>query len=226
MHSNRIHINMRMFIYLFIGTGIGLCSCTSKITAVLKKKSDSRSANNLKWVETSPQDQTSITAIWTASKLSNQKLQFYADATCTKATGDLISLPSAAVKTYSFVGEKGNSYTYKLLGNDDNGNEVGSGCSDIMVINPIVTTTPTISSIASQSTDLNTPSSAISFVLGDTGTALSCSGSFLSLTSSNTSIVSNSNVTWSGSHPNCTAVVTPNELAWGVLNLLSSEYLL
>ncbi|MCX6117951.1 MAG: hypothetical protein NT027_10440 [Proteobacteria bacterium] len=200
-------------------------SCHSKIKATLtagRKTVLSSPATSLKWVETSPQNQLNVSAQWTkslASKLANQKIQFFSDSACGTTSGDAINLNSFSTTSYAFVGAYGNSYTYKITSVDDAGSEGTSSCSDPMIINAKQETTPTISAIASQATDLNTPSSAINFVISDSGTSMSCNGSFLSLKSSNTSIVSTSNVVWGGTYPNCTAVVTPIELARGVVNL-------
>lgn len=67
---------------------------------------------------------------------------------------------------------------------------------------------PTISTIVNQTTTEGTASSPISFTINDVDSSLSCSSS-LSVASSNTALIPNANVVFSGTAPNCNAVVTP-----------------
>jgi hypothetical protein len=83
----------------------------------------------------------------------------------------------------------------------------------------IETTAPTISAIASQSTDFNTPTSAISFTIGDVGSTIACNSTYLTLSSSDTAIASSSGVVWAGTYPNCTAVITPVSNGSGTASL-------
>lgn len=67
---------------------------------------------------------------------------------------------------------------------------------------------PTLSTIAAQTTGQNTASSPIAFTINDLDSSLSCTSS-VTASSSNTSLIPNANVVFSGTAPNCTAVVTP-----------------
>ena len=66
---------------------------------------------------------------------------------------------------------------------------------------------PTISDVSNQATDLNTPTGAIGFTIGDIETA---AGSLMvSASSSNTAVVPNSNIALGGSGANRTVMLTP-----------------
>jgi hypothetical protein len=86
----------------------------------------------------------------------------------------------------------------------------------ILTVNP-VNDAPTIATIAAQSTDEDT-TKTINFTINDIDSTLTCSGS-MSATSSNTTIVSNANITFSGTYPNCVATVIPSADQNGTLNL-------
>ena len=67
---------------------------------------------------------------------------------------------------------------------------------------------PSISTITAQSTNEDTPSSAITFTVTDVDSALTCAGS-VSATSGNTAIIANTGLVIGGTAPNCTITVTP-----------------
>ncbi len=67
---------------------------------------------------------------------------------------------------------------------------------------------PTISDISNQTTDEDTAKS-VSFTIDDVDGALLCSSTYLSMSSSNTTVVPDANVSWSGTYPNCIATITP-----------------
>ncbi|MBY0555481.1 tandem-95 repeat protein, partial [bacterium] len=69
---------------------------------------------------------------------------------------------------------------------------------------------PTITGIANQTINEDTPTGALTFTIGDieTGGALTCAGSVVG-TSSNTTIIPNGNIVVTGVAPNCNVVVTP-----------------
>lgn len=77
---------------------------------------------------------------------------------------------------------------------------------------------PVISAISSQTTNANTPI-AVNFNFTDIESALTCSAARLSMTSSDTSIVQNASVVWSGTAPNCTATITPENNAYGTTTI-------
>lgn len=77
---------------------------------------------------------------------------------------------------------------------------------------------PVISTISGQTTNANTPI-AVNFSFTDIESTLACSAARLTMTSSNTSVVLNSGVTWSGTAPNCTATITPVNNAFGTTTI-------
>ena len=86
-------------------------------------------------------------------------------------------------------------------------------------------TPPTISDIANQSTNENTATGSLAFTIGDTETTLTCTGTHLSLSSANTSLIKASSVVWGGTAPSCTAVITPEtgETGTSVLTITVSD---
>ncbi len=158
-------------------------------------------ATSLGWTQTSPYNSTSVTASWTkstSSDLSNQKIQFYSDGTCTTTSGSLIDLSSASTQTYAFSGTNGNTYTYKITSFDAAGNSTTSACSSSMVIDtsapnaatslswvessPTSNTTINASWTKSNSGDLSNQK----IQLYSDGSCTTTSGSLINLSSSST----------------------------------------
>lgn len=77
---------------------------------------------------------------------------------------------------------------------------------------------PVISAITAKITNANTPI-AVNFTFTDIESTLTCNAARLSMTSSDTSIVLNSGVSWSGTAPNCTATITPVTNAFGTTTI-------
>ncbi|MCX6117304.1 MAG: NHL repeat-containing protein [Proteobacteria bacterium] len=197
----------------------GACASASS-----KGKSSCDAASSLAWKEVSPHTSTSVTATWTkstANKLAKQKIQFYQDSKCELVIGDRSDLTSTDIQSKSFTGENGKFYTFKVISVDSKANETISDCSPSMkiVTKTIDSTPPTISSISSQSTSINSATSAIAFTIGDSKNSLSCSDSYLRLESSDNSLVLAGGVVWSGTYPSCSAVVTPVTNAVGTVAL-------
>ena len=86
-----------------------------------------------------------------------------------------------------------------------------------LTIDP-VNDVPLISAITNKSTDQGTASSAIAFTISDIDSTVSCT-SGVTMTSSNPTLIPNSNVVFSGTAPNCTAVVTPAGTNYGTSTL-------
>ncbi len=99
-------------------------------------------ATNLGWQQSSPSASYSITATWTtsvSSSLSNQKIQFYADGTCTTTTGSLIDLASASTQTYAFNAPTNSiSYSFKIRSYNASGDESISNCSTALAVSVAV----------------------------------------------------------------------------------------
>lgn len=77
---------------------------------------------------------------------------------------------------------------------------------------------PTISTITNKTTVEGTASSAIAFTINDIDSTLSCT-SGVAATSSNTTLIPNANIVFSGTAPNCTAIVTPSATGYGAATL-------
>ena len=76
---------------------------------------------------------------------------------------------------------------------------------------------PTISTISPQITNEDTPTSAIAFTIADVDSTLACSN--VTATSSNTSLVSVSNIVIGGTAPNCTVTLSPSLNQSGVVTI-------
>ncbi|USN54810.1 MAG: cadherin-like domain-containing protein [Candidatus Peribacteria bacterium] len=74
---------------------------------------------------------------------------------------------------------------------------------------------PVISDIANQSTNEDTTESNVAFTISDTETSVACNATYVTATSSNTSLISNGNITIGGTAPNCTITVVPTANANG-----------
>jgi len=85
--------------------------------------------------------------------------------------------------------------------------ELSNTASASVTVNP-VNDGPTISEIADASTNEDTAKS-VNFTLTDVDNTLACTGTHLSLGSTNTALVPNENVVWSGTAPDCTATINP-----------------
>jgi hypothetical protein len=59
----------------------------------------------------------------------------------------------------------------------------------------------------------------VPFVILDSNLNADCNATYLSMSSSNTALVPNANVVWSGSYPNCVATISPAANAFGVTTL-------
>lgn len=97
------------------------------------------------------------------------------------STGLFLYTPSA-----NWQGQ--DSFTYKVLQNN-----LESNVATVVLNVTFVNTAPTISSIAAASTSEGT-AKAINFTISDLNSSLSCSSTYLSMNSSNTSLVPNTNV--------------------------------
>ncbi len=96
--------------------------------------------------------------------------------------------------------------------------QVSNAASGTLTIDS-VDDAPTISDIADQTTDLNTATSAIGFLIGDVDDAITCAD--VTGVSSLTSFVANSSIVIAGTAPNCTVTLTPenNETGLAVITL-------
>ena len=79
---------------------------------------------------------------------------------------------------------------------------------------PPTNTAPTISDVSDQTINMNTSSAALAFTINDSEDSLNCVTS-VSITSSNASLIDNTDVAFSGTAPNCTLVLTPNSFEFG-----------
>jgi hypothetical protein len=224
-----------VFISLFVG------GCTSKLSVVTKAGKNAscnatsdndanfcERATNLSWKDTS--STLTATATWTKSpntKLSKQGIQFYSDVACGTKIGSEIAINDATTESYTYTATAAQSITFKVISYDTVTKKNSSECSPSKSLKststtaststaPAITDTvpPTISSINPASTLTSTASSPIYFTISDNNT-MACSSTYLSMTSSNTSIVADNSVTWAGTYPTCTASITPVTAATG-----------
>jgi len=150
----------------------GNASTSSCSPAIRVDTSAPNAATTLAWNgDASPKNSTSLTASWTksnSSDLASQSIQFYADATCSTASGAAVALASSAT-TRVFTGTDGTTYTYKVTSLDDAGNSTESACSPSMRVD---TTAPNAATTigwveASPTGDLNVTASWTPSTSGD-----------------------------------------------------------
>ena len=113
----------------------GTSSCSSPISISISVPN----ATNLGWTQASPVNATSATASWTksiSSVLSDQKIQFFCDGTCTTPSGALIDLSSPSEQSYVFSALNG-TYSYRITSVDTSGNLNTSSCSNAIVIDDL-----------------------------------------------------------------------------------------
>ena len=98
-------------------------------------------ASSLSWAEGASTANLTINANWTpsvATDLQNQFIQFYA-GNCAALLGSSINLGSVATAAKSFVGENGQSYSFKITSVYQAGNSQTSSCSPVITESPIFT---------------------------------------------------------------------------------------
>lgn len=197
-------------------------------------------ASNLTWSAKSPQSGLTADAQWTPSTSSpfvDQSIQFYEGDACQLTLQDITKLDSLQTRVKTLTAAKAGTFTYKIINADSKGNKVTSECSSAMILSGTSTSTksssasagssssassdttaPVISQIPSQSTTINTDSVPIGFVVTESST-FACSSTYLSLDSSNTTVVATNAVAWSGTYPLCFATVSPQPGASGSTQL-------
>ncbi|HXH31251.1 MAG TPA: tandem-95 repeat protein [Bacteriovoracaceae bacterium] len=108
------------------------------------------------------------------------------------------------------------SFDYTITAAGQTSTPVRTVSSTILSVNDA----PTMALIPASSTVKNTQSAAITVSTGDVDhPAMTCTNTYLSMSSDNTAKVLNSSVVWAGTWPNCTAQVTPVTNATGTINL-------
>ena len=126
-------------------------------------------------------------------------------------TGTFSQIATVSANTTTYLDTSlaaGTSYSYRVRAYNTAGNSAYSNAVSHTTASAGVTNTaPTISAIADQTIDANTATSALAFTIGDAETS---AGSLsLSASSSNTTLVPNSNVLFGGSGASRTVKVTP-----------------
>jgi hypothetical protein len=88
-------------------------------------------------------------------------------------------------------------------------------------------TAPTLTSIADQNIIKNASSNSLTFTISDSENNLNCETS-VSMTSSNSTVIDNTDVVFSGTAPDCTAVLNPNadQIGSATITLTVSDELL
>jgi hypothetical protein len=180
-------------------------------------------ATLLQWKTTSPTSSSTVVASWTksvSSKLDNQLIRFYSDAECKTVVLDAIDLQSKSQESYSFTATKAGTYYFMISSVGIKQDSIDSSCSDALVYASTTSDNvkPTLTTISSQSTLINTPVNGITFNVSD-NTTLTCTTPTLSIESSDTTIVSSSGVVFGGTYPNCTMSITPQSGASGTATI-------
>ena len=140
-------------------------------------------------------DENNLASSCAVSALTNITL-----VTPCSCTSGICSVVIAGATNYSGAGAKFN-YTLTDIGG------VSNSALATLTINP-VNDAPTLSNISTQTTleDISLP---VNFNLNDIDSVMTCTAVNLSATSSNTSLLSNSNILFTGTIPNCIMTLIP-----------------
>ena len=105
----------------------------------------------------------------------------------------------------------GNGSTTLTLTLTDNGSPLPSQTATSVFVLTVyaVNDAPSIAALTNKSTDEDTAVTAVAVTISDVDSTLNCIGN-LSAVSSNTSLIPNANVTFSGTAPNCLMTITPS----------------
>jgi len=106
--------------------------------------------------------------------------------------------------TISPTANQNGSTTIKIILTSGPASDFDTFALGVSAVNDV----PTISNISNQTTDFSKELS-VSFTISDVEDTLSCNSSFLTMTSSDTALVPNTAVDWSGTGGNCTAIIAP-----------------
>jgi trimeric autotransporter adhesin len=112
--------------------------------------------------------------------------------------------------TANYFGAASFDYTVTATGQDSN---TAAATLSIAAVNDA----PTMTAISAQSTNEDA-AKAVTFSIADVETAITC-GASVSMSSTNTTLVPNTNVVWSGTAPTCTGTVTPAANQYGTSDL-------
>jgi hypothetical protein len=119
-------------------------------------------ATSLKWRNTSPTSSSTLVASWTksaSSKLDNQQIRFYSDATCKTATSDAIDLQSKSQESYSFTATTAGTYYFLVSSVGIKKDTIDSSCSEALVYAATASTVDTVSPIVSNNSSSPSASS-------------------------------------------------------------------
>jgi hypothetical protein len=101
------------------------------------------------------------------------------------------------------------------------GSDASTYATAYFTISP-VNDAPTISNVIIPSSIQEDASGVVSFTITDPDSTLNCSSTYLSATSSNTTLVPVTNIVFGGTYPNCTASISPAANLFGTSNVVVS----
>ncbi|MDB6006098.1 MAG: hypothetical protein JWR15_3085, partial [Prosthecobacter sp.] len=156
---------------------------------------------------------TAVTLVWNATEGGTYTVEASTNQSSwtTKTTG-LVASTNSGTSNYTAVGSTGTEYgrvSRTALATYDSTGQTAATVAQSTVASYSLTpnTAPTISAISAQSIAMNSATSALAFTIGDAETAaasLTVSG-----TSSNTTLVPNTNIVFGGSGASRSVTVTP-----------------
>jgi hypothetical protein len=202
------------FTYTVTANGLTSNSATASLT--ITPVDDAPVANNITPPAFDKNAQSIITLSYTdpdGDQATSCSTSALSNVTVTQACACAAGVCTVGVTgTLNYHGAASFSYTVTA-----NGVQSNSASASLTINN--VNSPPTMSAIGTQTTQRNTATGSIAFTIADPDSTVACNSTYLSMSSSNTSIVQNSSVSWGGSGGNCTAVITPVTNAWGSVTI-------
>ena len=137
--------NARRYSYTVTTTdGAGNAHTSGCSAQILLDTTAPTAASALGWVETSPENNLTVTATWSLGgsvDTASQSIQFHDNGTCSSVSGAPIILGSG-VTTQSFTGVSGSTYSFIVTTTDVAGNTTASTCSSTMTLDTTAPTAP------------------------------------------------------------------------------------
>lgn len=132
------------YVHVQASDAAGNLSTVVSVSAVIDNTAPA-AASALGWAEGSSSSAGTINAQWTKSAavdLYNQKIQFFADNSCSVTSGSLVDLVSNSLQTRAFTVSVSGNYTFKVTSFDEAGNSAVSACSSSIAMTVAFITAP------------------------------------------------------------------------------------
>ncbi len=199
------------FTYRVTANGVNSATITPSLT--INAVDDAPTAYNITPSAFNQNQPTSITLSYNDTENDQAT-----SCSITGTTNVTVSQACACVSGACTVGVTGAtagsaSFTYTVTANTLTSLEATAS----LTINS-VNNNPTISAVSNTTTGFNQATSVL-FTISDVETTLSCNATFLSKTSSNTTLIPTANITFSGAAPDCAASITPAASQSGTSNI-------